>query len=393
MKFFHSFQNSATALHAVIYPKMPPALKRLTLAFILLFLATSLGSIEASKAQTPDIYMGSERKPIRITTGAVYQQYSDQDSRLSQIAFPITAFIPVSRSLGFTLRANPALVSGDAVTALEGMSDAQAAVSFYQPIGEGSVVLSVSSNLPSGKRELTEEEFATTALLSQDFYGFYVPVFGQGLNISPGITFAYPLGENVAGGIGASYQLKGEFKPVQNMPDAFTPGAELLITGGLDFKLNPTWALSTNLTYMLYQPDKLGDVTVYESGNQLFTSAQLLGSLGINQVRVIASFRTKAKSLLPAGGDFVTAPRSVPQQYRLLGLYSLRIQENMRANLLAQLRHFNESDFFSNKTLFDLGASQEYAFSEVVATVLRFKYTFGSFPGVELGLGLSFTIP
>lgn len=392
MKSFRSIQDMAFTLRSMTRILISAVRTCPTPIFALLLLASGLG-VEVSKAQAPDVYMGSERKPIRITTGAVYQQYSDQDSRLSQVGFPITAFIPVNRSLGFTLRANPALVSGDAVTALEGMSDAQAAVSFYQPIGEGSVVLSVSSNLPSGKRELTEEEFATTALLSQDFYGFYVPVFGQGLNISPGITFAYPLGENVAGGIGASYQLKGGFKPVQNMPEAFTPGAELLMTGGLDFKLNPSWALSTNFTYMLYQPDKLGEETVYESGNQFFTSAQLLGNLGINQVRVIGSFRTKAKSQLPVGGDFVTAPRSVPQQFRLLGMYSLRLQENMRANLLVQLRHFNESDFFSNKTLFDLGASQEYAFSEVVATVLRFKYTFGSFPGVELGLGLSFTIP
>jgi hypothetical protein len=74
-------------------------------------------------------------------------------------------------------------------------------------------------------------------------------------------------------------------------------------------------------------------------------------------------------------------------------MYSLPIQENMRATLSGQVRYFDDSDFFSRKTLFDLGATQEYAISEVVAAVMRFNYTFGSFPGVEVGLGLAFTIP
>jgi hypothetical protein len=177
------------------------------------------------------------------------------------------------------------------------------------------------------------------------------------------------------------------------MDDPYRPGDEMLITGGLDFRLNPSWALSTNFSYMIYQPDELGDATVFESGDQIFSSIQLLGNLGVSQIRVISGFRTKAKSQLPVGDDLVSAPRTVPMQIRLIGMYSLPIQENMRATLSGQVRYFDDSDFFSRKTLFDLGATQEYAISEVVAAVMRFNYTFGSFPGVEVGLGLAFTIP
>ena len=347
---------------------------------------------DSVRAQAPDLYMGSEVRPIRIALGATYQQFSDEDRRLSQLSFPFSAFIPFTSQIALTLRTNPALASGESVTPLEGMSDAQAALSYHQPIGEGSVVVSFTSNLPSGKRELTEEEFATSALLSQDFYGFYVPALGQGLNLSPGLTVAYPINDDFAIGLGFAYQLKGEFKPVVGMEESFTPGDEMLFTGGFDVRLSPFWALSTTFTYTLYEADQLGAVEVYESGNQSQASLQVIGNLGNNQLRLFTRYRTKAKSVLPVGDDIVTAPRTVPEQVQFMGSYTVRLQENVHAVLLGRARYFKATDFFGNKTLVDLGASPQYAFNDNVAAVLRFVYTFGSFPGVEIGGGMAFTV-
>ena len=336
--------------------------------------------------------MGSEQQPIRIRTGAVYQQYADQDRRLSQLSFPVSAFIPFTRSLALSLFTNPAMISGEAVESLAGLSDAQVALSYYQSIGEGSIVVSFGTNVPSGKRELTEDEFATTALVSQDFYRFYVPVFGQGLNLSPGITLAYPLGDNMVGGVGFAYQIKGSYNPVADMVDSFKPGNEIMITGGLDFRLAESWALSSNVTYVLYQEDELGDVSVFDSGDQAIIALQVLGNMGNNQARLVARYRTKAKSQLPAGDLIVTAPRTVPEQFQFAGNYTLNIQENLRASVIGRIRHYQATDFFEEKTLFDLGASPEVAFNQSVSAVMRFVYTFGSFPGVEIGGGLVFSI-
>ena len=381
--------------HILPTPTNNPFARMTRLLLLFLFLSAGMTGFSGSIAfaQSPNLYLGSEQQPIRIRTGAVFQQYADQDRRLQQVAFPISAFVPITRNFAFSVFTNPALVSGESVAALEGMSDAQAALSYYQPIGEGSIVVSLSTNMPSGKKELTEAEFATTTLISQDFYGFAVPVFGQGLNLSPGITFAYPLGENVVGGVGFSYQLKGSFKPVANMVDDFTPGDELMITGGLDFKVGNSWALSTNVSYMMYQADELGAITVFESGDQAVATLQLLGNMGSNQARIIARYRTKAKSVLPAGDEVITAPRTIPEQAQLLGTYTLSIQENLSATLISSIRHYQDTDFFTSKTLFDLGASPEVAFSETISAAMRFVYTFGSFPGVEIGGGLAFTIP
>ncbi len=350
-------------------------------------------AVPSATAQAPNMYMGSEQQPIRIQTGAVFQQYADQDRRLSQVTFPVSAFIPLTRGLAFSLYTNPALVSGEDVTSLQGLSDAQVALSYHQALGDGSMVVSVGTNVPSGKRELTEAEFNTTTLVSQDFYGFYVPVLGQGLNISPGITIAFPFGESMVGGLGFSYQLKGSFKPVENMLDDFKPGNEMMITGGFDFKLADQWALSTNVSYVLYDTDELGTTAVFDSGDQTIVILQVLGNTENNQARFIARYRTKAKSTLPAGDQIVTAPRTVPEQFQLIGTYRINIQENLSATVIARARRYNGTDFFGDKTLFDVGASPQIAFSEIVSGGMRFVYTFGSFPGVEIGGGLSFTIP
>jgi hypothetical protein len=355
------------------------------------FCLALLGYASAVSAQ--DAYIGSAPRPIRIATGAVFQQYADADSRLQQVSFPFTAYLPVSRPLAFSVAFSPALVDGASVASLSGISDAQLALSYYNRFGEASLVASLSANLPSGKRALTQEEFETSTLVSQNFYGFRLPVFGQGLNLSPGVTFAFPAGDAATLGIGASYQVRGSFEPLAGMAEAFDPGDELLLTAGADVRLDPSWALSGDVTYTLFQPDELGAVEVYDSGDQVAVSLQALGHMGFNQLRIFARYRNKGKSTLPIGDAAVAAPRTEPSQGRLLGAYRVRVIEGIYATLLAQGRYFEATDLYDAMTLVDLGASQEFAVSREISMTSRFIYTFGSFPGVEIGGGLAFSLP
>ena len=361
------------------------------------------------RAQDTDLYMGSAMRPIQIMAGAVYQEYSDEEFELAQVAFPVRAFIPVNRNLGFAFRTAPVLVFannptnvGDSLANVNGLSDAQIAVSYHQRIGEGSVVVSLAANLPSGKRELTPEEFETMGYISQDYFGFGVSVLGQGLNLTPGLTVAYPVNQNVVVGAGASYQLRGEFKPVALSPesiepgsDSFVPGDEILITGGVDVRIARSWAASTNVSYIIYQQDELGNGTqIFDSGDQLFASIQVLGNIGSNQLKMVTQYRGKAKSEVPTSDStqVVTAPRTVPNQFQFATTYRIRIQDNLSATLLGRVAYYDETDFFSRKTRFDLGAYQNYTFDELIGAYVRFVYTFGSFPGVEIGGGLVFTL-
>ena len=357
-----------------------------------LFIILSFLLVSPLLAQQSNLYIGSAQRPIQVTLGSVYQQYSDEDRKLSQVGFPFRAYIPVGRGVGVSLLTTPVIIDADSLASVSGFSDAQIAVSFFQDIGPGSVVVSLSSNLPSGKRELTEDQFVTMALLSQDFYSFGVPVLGQGFNIAPAVTIAYPINNNFVIGAGASYQVKGDFKPVENMLESFTPGDELMITGGVDVRLGRSWALSTNVSYITYQEDELGGVSIFESGDQAFVALQVLGNLGTNQLRVTSRYRTKAKSVLPVADGVVTAPRTVPKQFHLGATYRIRIQDAIQATILGRVGYYDETEFFTDKTRFDVGAIQDYSFTDTVGASLRFIYTFGSFPGVELGGGLVVTI-
>ncbi|MFB3105756.1 MAG: hypothetical protein ACE1ZA_12665, partial [Pseudomonadales bacterium] len=175
----------------------------------LLFLVMTLGLAAEGVAQDDALYLSSQQQPVRISIGALYQSYTENDSSLSEVSIPLAISIPIGRNLGVSLIASQASASGDNVESLSGVSDVQVGLSYYQKIGQGSVVVSLGVNLPSGKRELTQDEFETSIFLSQHFFNFRVPGFGQGFNISPGVIMAFPVSENAVFGVGASYQIKG----------------------------------------------------------------------------------------------------------------------------------------------------------------------------------------
>ena len=70
-------------------------------------------------------------------------------------------------------------------------------------------MLNLGANLPSGKSEVTPEEFVTLSVISQSLFNFRTPSLGQGLGYTPGLTVAFPLGNQLALGLGVAYQRRG----------------------------------------------------------------------------------------------------------------------------------------------------------------------------------------
>ena len=370
-------------------------MKRLLLTLLL------AGLTAEGFAQDDALYLSSQQPPVKISFGALYQSYSDDDSDISEFSIPLALSVPLGSSFGLSLIANQASVSGDALESVSGLSDAQLGLSYYQRVGAGSVVLSLGANIPSGKRELTPEEFETSIFLSQHFYNFRVPGFGQGFNLSPGLVVAFPVSETVVLGVGAAYQAKGGYTPQEGMPDDYTPGKEILITGGLDVRAGPTSNVSADVTFTQYDSDALGDVEVYSSGNKITATAQWLSYIQANVLRLVARYRSQAKSSRPAVlGVADEELRTLPSQVWLVGSYRHRLNQTIHIGVLAQARLFGETDapttvtpldpeFFESKTLFDVGLTPEVAVSDNVALRVRFLYTLGDFTGFEAGGGLA----
>lgn len=337
-----------------------------------------------------DVYLSSQREPIRVVVGAVYQQYQDlDDTEVTQLSTPVAVFVPIGRRLGLSVATSYATAEGDELESVSGLSDVQVGASFYQRIGAGSLVLNVGVNVPVGEREFSADEYTTAVVLGQHYFDFRVPSYGQGLNIAPGLTLAYPVSERVAVGVGVAYQNRGGFRPVDGLNVDYDPGDEVVVTGGFDVKLSRISAFSADVSYTMFDADALGDVEVFTPGDKLVLTGQLLGRPGRSLLQLVGRYRTQGNSTFPIGpGLAVRDLQVLPAQTLIRGLYRPRLADALSVGLLAQARIFEETDLFEALTLTDVGILPTFHFGSV-ALETRFIYTSGDVSGFEAGGGLS----
>ncbi len=349
-----------------------------------------LAPVGGSFAQDRPLLQTSERQPVQITTSALFQRYVEDEMTISEMSFPVFVYVPVGRHVGLSLLASQATASGDTLETLSGLNDALVTLSYARRLGRSSLVVSVSANLPSGKQELTQDEFSTSIPLSHNFYDFRVASFGQGLSLSPGLTFATPLSESFVLGLGASYLYKGSFKPLQGMEDRYDPGGEILLTGGMDIRLSQRAALSGDITYTIYDTDRVGELEVYDSGSKTTATAAFRHHQGFNVFRLLVRYRGRAKSSVLSDTLLVTqTERTLPNQVEVRALYRLRLRPSVSTGLLVHGRFFEETAVFTKKQLLDVGLLPAVKLSNRLSVIGRFIYTLGTIDGFEAGGGLT----
>lgn len=338
-------------------------------------------------AQQSEIDLSSRRQPVRVSVSMLYQGYSDDTLRVSELSTPLTASLPLGRNLSLNMWTSHATVTGRDLERIGGISDAQVTLNYYQVVGRGSLVFSLGVNLPTGRKELTQKEFNTSKQSSLNFFDFRVPNLGQGFNLSPGLVWAVPLSETFVLGLGASYQYKGGFKPISGMTEDYEPGDEVLVTIGADYRLNRTSSLSTDFTYTIYATDKIGGLEVFESGNKVTMAIQILKHFGYNELRLLAFYRSRAKSDFL--GPALNTNQILPNHAEWVGTYRLRLRRTTYVRFLAQGRLFGEASIYPSKRLLDVGVLPEVALMDDVSVLGQFIYTLGSFSGLEAGIGVA----
>ena len=352
-----------------------------------------------ARAQTPlptepgPLYIGSQRVPVQVRATAVYQRFESDHGDLTQLALPLSVTLPLARNLGLSVHTHYVTTEGDTLAAVGGMADTQVGVSYYRAVGSGSTVVTVGINLPSGQRGFTVEEAETAFLVGQGFYGFSLPSLGQGFSVSPGLTYAIPVGERIAAGAGVSYQYRGAFRPSSDVADDYDPGDELAFTGGVDYRLTSGTALSIDLTYVAFGTDTWGDLA-YGSGDAVTVTAQARSTWRLHEVHLLGRLRSKGDSerSVVVGTPF-GADSSIPAQARALARARFRVTERIRANVLLQARYYEASALFDEaKTVADVGVGPEVRFTPRLAIVGRARLSFGDVSGFELGGGLTWSL-
>jgi hypothetical protein len=359
---------------------------------LLLFLCT-LPVLQIYSQTDEDVI--SQKGSLAFTT--VYQQWSSGGSQMfSEASALLSWYQPLSREASVALRGSFASVSGDGLTALRSLTDAQLNGNYY--IESADIVLSLGLNIPSGKKTLTFEEFGTSFLISNSFFRLQVPQFGMGFNASPSIIWAAPISDRFVVGAGAAYQYRGAFEPIVGLGD-YDPGDEISFTGGCDVKVNPTSSLSLDAVFSLYGKDQLDKVEIFAPGNKLLLALRYekLYEFDKLSLNVIARVRSEAEAKI-AGVFLPTSERVEPNQFEIGAAYAARFSDRFVFRFMVEGRINEETlDPFSDATLGAVGLSPEFNVSDVLFIPVRFRYYFGtvkgsvSLSGIDAGIGVSVT--
>ena len=361
-------------------------MRRPTLALLLFVLAAPV-----AQAQQPSaLYADSDRQPILITVEGLYQQFSDDGEDISEVSVPLGLRLPVGNNIALSLQTNYAAVSGSDIESVSGIGDVQAIASYFQPVGEASLVLSIGFNATTGNSALTFEEFRTSTLAGQTAYDLRVPTFGQGIRVAPAITYAFPINDRLALGIGASYQYRGPYEPLEDRPDSYDPGEEVLLTAGADLEITPTSSFSVDLSFGINGDDSFGpegNRRSFEPGNTITATGQYLLLLGFHESRAVARYRGRGEGALPESG--ATAETAVPTQIQFFTDGRFELTPTVELGARFRARYYDASALFEDaQTLFDIGIRPAVAVTDQVGLTARFDYTLGSFSGFTAGGGL-----
>jgi TolB-like protein len=359
---------------------------RIILLILFLVLGHAAAQVEPSR--------GLRQGFIRLMP--TYQSWTEaKGRRLAEFSVPLYARLAYGRDLSFALRGSQATASGNNFQKLSGLTDTQLSINYKR----GNVVFNLGLNFPSGKKELTTGEFQTAAALSLNHYNFQTPNYGQGLNLSPGINWAAPIGENSAVGLGASFQYKGRFKPLEFVA-AYDPGDELLLTGGGDWRLSESAKFSVDLIFMTYGDDRINGEKVFAAGNRILLNAQFRQSFDHDELWLFARYISKGRNSLAVGGALLPeSQKSSPDQLDAIGQYWHRFSPRFSAALSAESRYFTNVQVAAatlssaGVNVVGLGVAPEFSPSAQYKIPARLKYLFGrsrngkNMSGFEISLG------
>ncbi|MBN2010180.1 hypothetical protein JW960_12615 [candidate division KSB1 bacterium] len=353
---------------------------RTSLIFImLLFLAIS-GFAQSG-------YIIPQQRMIQIQP--IFQNWTMDDTLFHEMSIPIYFYYPINRIMSVNLQTNQASASGNKDESLSGITDIQIGYNYYWE--KYNLVFNVGINLPSGKKELTALEFNSSVKLSQNQYNFRVPNFGQGFNFAPGVTWAYTMNDELVLGAGMSFQYKGGFKPAVMYTEPYQPGSEFLLTGGVDYKLSPTAAVSADMIFITYGTDKVGGTEVFASGNMVITNFQLRKYFGYDEIYIFARYRTKGKN------EALGISISTPKQAEATITYRKRMSQALSLGFVVEMRGFSPSDVSNGVDVRSLGLAPQYVVSPKLTVPMKIRYMQASFrdtgqvvTGYEIGIGAQY---
>jgi hypothetical protein len=271
------------------------------------------------------------------------------------------------------------------------MTDVLGRVTYAQTVGEGSVVLTMEVNTPTGKQKLKDDEMATARTLSQNYFDFAVSSFSRGFSVGPQVTWAFPIGDNFAVGIGGTYKHHRGFQPTAELTEdsLYVPGDGLGVNGGVDYEITPQSALGIDVSFRRYGTDQTGGVDRFEAGTRMTGTLRYLLRDGFTSVRVLARYANWEESEF--GFQFPESRRGqvIPSHGMLLGSYQTRLVEGIRLTTRASAHWYDETVQAATKTFGRLYVSPSVQLGDMISVAPHGRAIYGSYIGFGGGLRIA----
>jgi hypothetical protein len=313
-----------------------------------------------------------------LRSGIVIQKWTVEDltDPISEGTFPIEFIYPIRDNLNIQINHSPALSRfGD--YDLSGLSDTWIRSTFK--LADNRTLFSAGIGLPTGKTKLDDSEMMMTGLLSQNALKFQLPVFGQGLTLSGGVMYAYPVNNQLTVGLGLNYVYRGSYKFSKLQSLEFNPGDQLGVNAGFDYIMSSRLRSNVDIVFNYYTADKVEKTELFSSGPKLTLKAGFQYQVTFGSLWMRLHYRYRAKNETWDGQALVPESKNSNVTQREVELGSkINLTEIIFLNVNGEIRSYVENESGSGWIdLFGAGLGYEVLFSPNFSLSMAFKLFFG----------------
>jgi hypothetical protein len=360
-----------------------------------LFISHSSGQIQLRRLQTE----------MTAGAGISFETWKAKNDKVTELAIPIVFIYPYSPKLSLYAITSPVVSNLNAGEnySLSGLSDVKWG-GHYLTLGD-KLLLTFGINLPTGKHALETEEYAVATVLSMPAFNFRVPSLGQGLDFQLGANSAREFGDWVVG-YGATFLMKGAFKPFKGFDDAYNPGDEITLAAGADRKtvlFGKEMQIKGDALVTLYFDDTWGGKKVFRSGNRILL--QILSTFKHRSwdVGLFVRERMKGKNKTGSGDIYETEQKnSNANQFEIQGWGFYPYSRDVRLKAAFEMKLYSDSDYNTGgATLLGVGGGGQFRISPKMVLNGDLRLYFGKIKsgaekinttGIKLYGGIEYTL-
>ena len=235
--------------------------------------------------------------------GLHFETWSAKSDRITQIALPITYVYPINPRARIDVITSPAFTTFSN-NSLNGLSDIR--IRGHYLTKDERYVFTYGLVLPTGKNQLTTEEFNVATAMSVNAFNFRVPYLGQGRDVNLGMATAWEYGNYIIGA-GVSFLHKDNYKPFKSSEYDYDPGNELTLTTGIErnvFWMDRNMRVTADIVYTLYGSDTGNGEEVFKSGNRFIIQGTLSAPMDNFDLLLFVRDRIKGKNKTGTGDIF-----------------------------------------------------------------------------------------